>query len=159
MDDASEFARDYIENLLTFFGLNIDVEVEENDGVVAIQVPSTHLNGFLIGQHGDNLRALQYLLNMALRNAGHEEATVTLDVAGYKEQRAQRLTKETKRTAETVLKTGESQRLKPMNAYERRVAHQAVAEIDGVMSESEGEGRGRRVVIKAENTTQADEEE
>lgn len=159
MDPAVEFAKDYIEDLLTFFGLNTSVEVKEEADSSTLNIPSSHLNGFLIGNRGENLRAIQYLLNMALRAAGHEEATIGVDVAGYKAQRAERLSRHVKKIAQEVATSGQSQPLEAMNAYDRRVAHQTVTEVEGVTSASEGTGRDRHVVITPEGQPSAATEE
>lgn len=146
---AREFAADFLENLVTFFGVNVLVESDEDeDGVILLNVPSTHLNGFFIGQKGDNLRALQNLTNMALKSNGYEDAAVTVDVAGYKKQRDQRLQRHVEKMAEKVKDSGEDVELQPMNAYERRITHRTLSGIEGVESESTGEGTDRKVIIK-----------
>lgn len=157
---AREFAVDFLENLVSFFGVNVLVESEEDeeDNVVMLNVPSTHLNGFFIGQKGDNLHALQNLTNMALKSNGYEDVSVTVDVAGYKKQRNQRLQKEVGRIAEGVKESGEDHEMEPMNAYERRITHRAIGDIEGVESESTGEGRDRKVVIKKSKETGEKEE-
>lgn len=151
---AREFATKFLEDILAFFGMNVTVKVEENeeDKVLLLDIPSTHLNGYLIGQNGDNLRALQHIVNMALRRNGHEDMMVTVDVAGYKQQRNERLSSSVKKTAEEVKETGESQAMKPMSAYDRRVVHKALGEVEGVETESQGEGRDRHIIIKKSQT-------
>ena len=62
------YAKKYLEDLLSFFGLNTDVQATSDGEVIQLNVPSTHLNGFLIGQHGENMRSLQYLTSTALKN-------------------------------------------------------------------------------------------
>lgn len=148
MSTARDFAQKYLEDLLSFFGLNTQVEVEEEDDTVSLQVPSSHLNGFLIGAHGENLRSLQYLTNMALKSAGFVDNMAVIDIAGYRRQRNERLTARAKQLAEQVLAEGKEMPLDPMSAFERRIIHQAVSEIEGVTSESDGEGRERHIVIK-----------
>src|SRR3954451_22515091 len=68
LEEAILYAKKYLEDLLSFFGLNTDVYATSDDEVIQLNVPSTHLNGFLIGQRGDNMRALQYLTSTALKN-------------------------------------------------------------------------------------------
>ena len=60
MEDAIRYAKKYLEDLLSFFGLNTDVYATAEDDVIELEVPSTHLNGFLIGQKGDTMRAMQF---------------------------------------------------------------------------------------------------
>src|SRR5438876_1221816 len=91
MEEAIRYAKKYLEDLLSFFGLNTDVHATSEDDVVELSVPSTHLNGFLIGQKGDTMRSMQFLISNALKNQGHEYTRVNVDVADYKKQRAERL--------------------------------------------------------------------
>lgn len=147
MSQATEFAQKYLEDLLSFFGLNTNVEAEEEETTVTLQVPSTHLNGFLIGVHGENLRSLQYLTNMALKAGGFEDTVAIVDIAGYRKQRNERLSKQAQQLAEQVKTSGQPIAMDPLSAYERRIVHQAVGEVEGVVSGSEGEGRERHVVI------------
>lgn len=146
-DDATRFAKKYIEDVLSFFGLNIDIEAHCDGEVIELKVPSTYLNGFLIGSHGETLRSLQYLVSTTLKNRDAEVGRVNIDIADYKAQRADRLIKKLSETFEKVQETGEEVSLEPMNAADRRVVHQAVAEHGGLMTRSEGEGRDRHIVI------------
>src|ERR1700676_921512 len=96
MDTGTEasiqFAKKYLEDLLSFFGVNTDVyATNSEEEVIELNVPSTHLNGFLIGQHGDTVRALQFMVSNALKNNNYEMTRVSVDIADYKKQRAQRL--------------------------------------------------------------------
>src|SRR4030088_1502626 len=90
LEKAIMYAKKYLEDLLSFLGLNTDVYATHEDEVIKLNIPSTQMNGFLIGQHGDNMRAMQFLVSNALRNQGHEHSRVNVDVAGYKQQRADR---------------------------------------------------------------------
>ncbi len=148
MMPANEFARRYLEDLLSFFGLNTSVEDQLVDSTVELMVPSSRLNGFLIGQRGQNLQSMQHLTNMAVRRGGYEDVTVVIDVAGYKKQRYERLARQAQGIAEEVLASGQDRELEPMNPAERRVVHQAIGEIEGLSSDSSGEGRDRHIVIK-----------
>ena len=153
---AQDFAQKYLEDLLSFFGLNTSIDVSKEDETITLQVPSTHLNGFLIGNHGENLRSLQHLTNMALKTSGYEDTMAIVDVAGYRQQRNERLTKHAQSLAQKVLAEGQDIPLEPMSAYDRRVVHQAVSEIAGVKSESDGEGRERHIVIKPKDQEETD---
>lgn len=146
-DDAAAFAKGYLEDILSFFGVNVVVEVDQDEDVIELAVPSTSLNGFLIGEHGGNLRALQHLVSLALRGKEHP-FRVNIDVADYKKQRAQRLAEQVGEWAEAIIKSGAPMELVTMNAADRRTVHKTVAEITGVESESTGEGRDRRVTLR-----------
>jgi spoIIIJ-associated protein len=103
----------------------------------------------LIGQHGDNMRSLQYLTSTALKNNGYEHNRVNVDIAEYKKQRADRLRERAEIWVKQVRDSKESMNLQPMNAADRRIVHQLAAEY-GLTSESDGEGRDRHIVLKAE---------
>src|SRR5580658_4154887 len=91
MEEAIRYAKKYLEDLLSFFGLNTDVYATSDDEVIQLGVPSTHLNGFLIGQRGENMRSFQYLTSTALKNNDFANTRVNVDIADYKKQRADRL--------------------------------------------------------------------
>lgn len=148
VNEAILYAKKYLEDILSFFGLNTEVRGSTEDGeVIELDIPSTHLNGFLIGQHGDTMRSLQFLVSSALKNNNFRHTRVNVDVAEYKKQRADRLAETAQSWIETVKSSGEPMDLKPMNAADRRVVHKAAAEA-GIVSESAGEGRDRHVVLK-----------
>lgn len=150
MEDAIQYAKKYLEDLLSFFGLNTDVHATSEDEVIELEVPSTHLNGFLIGQRGENMRAMQFLVSNALKNQGHAYTRVNVDIAEYKKQRAERLSGRAEEWVKQVKETGEPMHLKPMNAVDRRTVHKLAQEY-GLTSESEGEGRDRHIVLKPAN--------
>jgi spoIIIJ-associated protein len=148
MEESIQYAKKYLEDILSFFGLNTDVyATTEDNEVIELEVPSTHLNGFLIGQHGDTVRALQFMVSNALKNNGFEVTRVNVDVAEYKKQRSDRLAKQVEEWVKKVQESGEPMQLKPMNAADRRTVHKVAAEA-GLETESEGEGRDRHVVLK-----------
>lgn len=149
MEEAIVYAKKYLEDLLSFFGLNTDVHATSDDEVIQLNVPSTHMNGFLIGQRGENMRSLQYLTSNALKNNGYAHSRVSVDIAEYKKQRADRLRDRAEAWVKQVRDSGELMDLDPMNAADRRVVHQLAAEY-GLSSESEGEGRERHIVLKKE---------
>jgi spoIIIJ-associated protein len=147
VNDAKQFAKQFLEDLLSFFGLNVSVDVSEEDEVIELGIPSTTMNGFLIGEHGGNLRSMQHLISLALMKAGLPHR-VNLDVADYKKQRAERLSEQVRQWAAAVAKTGTPMELVSMSAADRRTVHKTVGEIEGLVSESAGEGRDRHVVIR-----------
>lgn len=148
MEEAILYAKKYIEDLLSFFGLNTDVyATTEDNEVIELDIPSTHLNGFLIGQRGDTLRSLQYTVSTALKNQNYSHTRVNVDVAGYKKQHAERIAKQAEDWFEEVKSSGKAKDLAPMSPADRRVVHKA-AEDYGLTTESVGEGRDRHIVIK-----------
>ena len=151
MEEAIVYAKKYLEDLLSFFGLNTDVYATSDDEVIQLNVPSTHLNGFLIDQHGENMRSLQYLTSTALKNNEFEHTRVNVDIADYKKQRADRLRERAEEWVKKVRDTSEPMDLEPMNAADRRVIHKLADEYS-ITSESAGEGRDRHIVLKPSDT-------
>ncbi len=147
-EESIQYAKKYLEDILSFFGLNTDIYATTDDGeVIELQVPSTHLNGFLIGQHGDTVRALQFMVSNALKNNGYEVTRVNVDVADYKKQRSDRLAQQAEEWIKQVKDSGEPMHLQPMNPADRRTVHKVASEA-GLITESEGEFRDRHIVLK-----------
>ncbi|MBR7133891.1 MAG: KH domain-containing protein [Clostridia bacterium] len=133
-------------NSLDCKDIDIKVASRENGSLI-------HLNGedlsVIIGRRGETLDALQYLACLAANNGGGHYK-ISINIGNYRERREETLTNLAKRISAQVLKTGKSRTLEPMNPYERRIIHTAVQEIEGVVSNSYGEGVGRRVIISPE---------
>lgn len=149
MEEAITYAKKYLEDMLSFFGLNTDVYATSDDDVVQLSVPSTHLNGFLIGQHGENMRSFQYLTSSALKSNSYKFSRVNVDVADYKKQRSERLKDRAEEWMKQVRDNKKPMDLEPMNAADRRIIHKLAAEY-GLTSDSVGEGRDRHIVLKPE---------
>ncbi len=145
-EESIEFARSYVADLLTFFGVNVDVVAEVEDDVIELAVPSTDLNSLLIGRGAETLRSLQYLISTVLRNKDAALTRVNIDIADYKKQRAERLAKEARGWIEEVRSSGTT-RVVQLNAADRRVVHQVATEYSDIKTFSEGEGRERRITI------------
>ena len=134
-----------LEELLTFFGYNVAVSAEEHGGTIQLNIETSD-GARLIGHRGETLAALQHIMN-SMHQGAADKQYIVVDVSGYKAARADRLTEKVQQDAKRVIESGEAHRLRPMNAAERRVVHMALADIDGVATESEGEGKDRRVII------------
>lgn len=154
-EESIAYAKKYIEDILSFFGLNTDVRSGADEDVIEMSIPSTHLNAFLIGQHGETLRNLQHLVSMALHSKNAELTRINIDVADYKRQRNDRLVAQADDWVKQVRSSGETMHLRPMSPAERRVVHQAVSDYGDVETHSEGEGRERHIVL----TKKSDESE
>lgn len=142
-------AAEYIKTVMTGLGCeNVSVSAATIDGAIYLQLDGEKL-GVVIGRRGETLDALQYLTSLAA-NTGNGYQKVTLNIGNYREKREQTLTSLAKRVSAQVVSSGRSRTLEPMNPYERRIIHTAVQEIEGVVSNSVGEGSGRRVVISPE---------
>lgn len=159
IEEAIQYAKKYIEDLLSFFGLNTDIyATTEDNEVIGLHVPSTHLNGFLIGQHGDTMRSIQYMISSALRNNGYEYSRVNVDIADYKKSRASRLEQTAADWIKQVKDSGEEMHLKPMNAADRRTVHK-LANDEGLVTESVGDGRDRHIILKPNGDAAEEPEE
>ncbi len=147
MESARSAAAKILEDVLSFFGLNVVVDADEEGDIIHLAVPSSDMNGFLIGTRAETLRSLQNIVNAIMRSKGFGEVRVNVDIAGYKKQRAEKLASRAKGWMDKVKESGEPMHLEPMNAADRRTVHQAAGEA-GISTESVGEGRERHIVLK-----------
>ncbi len=148
IEESIQYAKKYLEDLLSFFGLNTDVyATTEDHEVIELNVPSTHLNGFLIGQQGDTVRALQFMVSSALRSNGYEYSRINVDIADYKKARAGQIAERVEGWIKKVQESGEQMELNPMNAADRRIVHKVAGDA-GLTTESVGEGRDRHIILK-----------
>lgn len=145
-DESIRFAAKYLEDLLSFFGVNVAVYSTIDDEVIQLSVPSTSLNSILIGRNADNLRALQHIVSMALMVREAEVSRVNIDVAGYKKQRADRIAEKAEGWIRKVRETGQSMTVN-LNAADRRVVHKLAQDYSDIETHSEGEGRDRVLII------------
>lgn len=103
--------------------------------------------GVLIGRRGETMESLSYLASLVANRLEGDYIKLGLDVAGYRGKREQDLTALARRIGNKVKKSGRSFAMEPMNPYERRIIHSAIGAMEGLRSESKGEGKDRRVVI------------
>lgn len=122
-----------------------DMDGEENQVLVGITVKNP---AGLIGFRGRNLASIQFVLSLIIRSQVGDGIRVLLDVNNYRSEQKVRLEIMVKNLADKVLATGNPVSMANMSSYERRVCHMALAEIEGITSESEGEGEDRHIVIK-----------
>jgi spoIIIJ-associated protein len=145
-DESIRFAAKYLEDLLSFFGINVAVYSTIDDEVIQLSVPSTSLNSLLIGRNADNLRALQHIVSMALNAKNAEVTRVNVDVANYKRQRADRIEEKAEGWIAKVRESGEPMTIN-LNAADRRVVHKLAQDYSDIETHSEGEGRERKLII------------
>lgn len=146
-DESIRFAAKYLEDLLSFFGINVAVYSTIDDEVIQLSVPSTSLNSLLIGKNADNLRSLQHIVQAALMAREAEVYRVNVDIADYKRQRADRITEKAEGWIKKVRATGESMILN-LNAADRRIIHKLAEDYSDITTHSEGEGRERKLIIE-----------
>lgn len=144
--ESIQYAKKYLEDILTFFGVNVSVEVELQDDFIELSVPSTEANSILIGRNAETLRSLQYLVSTMLRNNDAAISRVNIDIADYKKQRAEKIAKQTREWIEEIRHSGNTKVVR-MNAADRRVVHGVVSEYADMRSVSEGEGKDRKLII------------
>jgi spoIIIJ-associated protein len=146
LEQEGEIAADYLEELLDICDMDgdLDLDVEGDRAVVAIVGAKLDK---LVGSHGEVLDALQELTRLAVHQQTGNRSRLMLDVGGHRARRRRELTALGEAAARRVSESGRSERLAPMTPFERKVVHDAVAAIDGVRSESEGDEPERRVVV------------
>lgn len=139
----------YLGKILQSMGLGaVTMEVSNVEGGSQIRLTGDGL-GAIIGRRGETLDALQYLASLAANSGDGNYYRVVLNTGNYREKREQTLQGLARRMASQVLRTGRSRSLEPMNPYERRIIHTEVQNINGVTSNSTGDGATRRVVISS----------
>lgn len=141
-----DFAREYLQNIVAFFGQNLEVEASLEDDIITLHIESSDINSILIGRNAETLRSLQFIVSTALRNQGASLTRVNVDVADYKKQREEKLAEKARGWIEEVRRTGDSH-IARINAADRRIVHQVASEYDDIETFSEGEGRDRHIII------------
>jgi spoIIIJ-associated protein len=140
-----EIAADYIEGLLDVADLDGDIDMDVEGDRAVVSVVGATLSE-LVGRRGEVLEALQELTRLAVHQQTGTRTRMMLDVGGYRQRRRAELAEAGQDAAEEVRRTGQPKKLWPMNPFERKIVHDAVAAA-GLRSESEGEEPDRRVVI------------
>ena len=140
-------AVEYLQEVITRMGVNdVTFSAVQKGEATIIRLDGEKL-GALIGRRGETMESLSYLASLVANRLEGDYIKLGLDVAGYRDKRESDLTVLAQRIGNKVRKTGRSFAMEPMNPYERRIIHSAIGKMEGVRSESKGEGRDRRVVI------------
>ena len=140
-------AVEYLQEVIAKMGVeNVTFSAVQKGEATIIRLDGEHL-GALIGRRGETMESLSYLASLVANRLEGDYIKLGLDVAGYRDKRESDLTALAQRIGTKVRKTGRSFAMEPMNPYERRIIHSAISKMEGVRSESKGEGRDRRVVI------------
>lgn len=135
------------QSLISHFDPEAKLEVVIKDNGCVLNIES-EISGILIGRSGETLEALQHVLRLILAQETGEYFSVLLDVSGYRALRQEKLVEDALAAAKKVVETGEPIDLPEMSSYERRLVHLALQEVEGVETESMGEGSERRIVVK-----------
>ena len=144
---VKEYDKRYLGELAKKMGTAFNIEVNENDGIISCLIVTDN-NAVLIGKDGNTLNSIQTILRQSIRKFGKFDIRINLDIAGYKSKRERNIMYEAKKIAREVSKTKVDAKLDPMNSYERRIVHTAIADFKHIETESEGEDPNRCVVIK-----------
>ena len=146
LEQEGEYAADYLEVLLDILDLDGDLDLDVEGGRAAVAIVGADLD-VLVGDDGTTLEALQDLTRLAVQQRSGNRSRLMLDVAGHRARRRVQLSDLGSAAAQRVLSSGKAERLSAMSPFERKVVHDAVAAVEGVHSESEGEEPQRRVVV------------
>ncbi|MCY3662966.1 MAG: Jag N-terminal domain-containing protein [bacterium] len=152
MDPANEeeLLLSFAAGLIEAFGVDASVTTTRtDDGALEVAVDGDEV-GLLIGRRGTTLAAIEELLRVVVqrRAQGRRSSKVRLEVGGYKRRRKEALESFARRIAAEVIETGDPKVLEPMNAADRKIVHDAIVELTGVETASEGEEPRRRVVVR-----------
>ena len=140
-------AVDYLKDVIEKMGVqDVKFSAVQKGEATIIRLDGEKM-GALIGRRGETMESLSYLASLVANRLEGDYIKLGLDVAGYRDKRECDLTALAQRIGAKVRRTGRSFAMEPMNPYERRIIHSAIGKMEGVRSESKGEGRDRRVVI------------
>jgi spoIIIJ-associated protein len=149
LEEQADAAADFVEELLSRMDIEATAEPTEHAGHMYIDIVGDDEDdmALLIGRHGQTLEAIQELTRLAVGRRLDERVRVIVDVEDYRKRREDRLAQKGQEAARRVAKTGREEELEPMNPFERKIVHDAVATVPGVESSSRGEEPNRFVVI------------
>jgi spoIIIJ-associated protein len=151
LEEQAEVAEEFLLGLLDRMDLDADVDHNVVDGVMYVDIlagQDAEGMGLLIGRHGQTLDALQEVVRCAVQRRTESRCRVMVDVEDYRKRRRSQLIQRARSVAARVRRTGKPERMDAMNPYERKIVHDAAAEVGGVDTASEGEEPDRRVVIR-----------
>ena len=146
-DPQLQAAVEYLTPIFTLLGArNFTFSAARQGEATVLRIEGEHLGG-LIGRRGETMESLSYLASLVVNRLEGPYVKLGLDVGGYRRKREEDLQALAARIAARVQRTGCCYEMEPMNPYERHIIHTAISAIEGVRSESKGEGNDRRVVI------------
>lgn len=151
LEEEGEIAADYLEELMDLADIDGDIDIDVADGRAQLSVvceddEDSNLRT-LVGKDGRTLAALQELSRLAVQTSTGQRSWLMLDIDGFRNNRREELIKTAQRAIDEVKDTGEDYAFKPMNSFERKIIHDQAARA-GLVSESDGEGEDRHVIIR-----------
>ena len=151
MAEQADTAADFLEGLIDAMGIDGEVDIATVEGSTYVEIWADNdpdSLGVLIGKHGNTLESIQELVRTVVYRRSGERCLVLVDVEDYRKRRRSQILRKARDTARRVERSGRQEALEPMNAYERKLVHDAVAQVGGLETASEGEEPNRRVVIR-----------
>jgi spoIIIJ-associated protein len=149
LEREGDIAADYLEGLLDIADLDGDLDMDVEGERAMVSIVGARLDQ-LVGERGEVLEALQELTRLAVHRSTGVRSRLMLDIGGWREQRREALARLGRETAERVRSTGQPVALDPMTPFERKAVHDAIGEVGGVRTESEGEEPQRYIVVSPE---------
>lgn len=148
MQELETAAQTALESLLQSLGFEAQIAVAEEGGIVRLDIETPDAR-FIIGEEGDRLDDLQYLVNRMIQKNMPDAPRVKVDCDRYRERSEAKILEKACALAEKALETGKPMRMQPLNAYHRRLVHNALKEMGGVVTDSEeGDARYKRITIR-----------
>ena len=147
LEEEGDIAADYLEELLDIFDLDGDIDIDVRQGRAYVAIQSSQDSNLRLISEPDTVEALQELSRLAVQVKTSNFSRLILDIGGSRDAKIGQLAKVVDRAITKVQESGKEVPLKPMSSYERKLAHDMIAEA-GLVSESDGEGKERHIVIK-----------
>ncbi len=147
LEEEGDIAADYLEELLDIFDLDGDIDIDVRQGRAYLEITANQDSNLRVISEPETVEALQELTRLAVQVKTNSFSRLILDVGGSRQARVDELTRIVNKLIAKVKDNGEAIPMKPMSSYERKIVHDIISEA-GLVSESEGEGRDRHIVIK-----------
>ena len=147
LEAEGDIAADYLEEFLDIFDLEGDIDIDVRQGRAYLEVSAEEDSNLRLISEPETVEALQELTRLAVQVKTNSFSRLILDVGGSRQKRVDDITRIVNRIIEKVKDLGEPVAMKPMSSYERKIVHDIVADA-GLISESEGEGKDRHIVVK-----------
>ena len=145
--EVIKYIKEILKTISKYFNTEINIEVKESENIININLIAEN-NSLLIGKNGENVESIQNYLRSIVNEKTNNNLKVNLDVSNYKKKKIDNLERQVKRIEKEVKNTKVEAKLDPMNSYERRIVHNAIAKFEELTTQSYGEEPNRYVVIK-----------
>lgn len=147
LEVEGDIAADYLEEFLDIYDMDGDIDIDVRQGRAYLEISADSDSNLRLISDPETVEALQELTRLAVQVKTNSFSRLILDVGGSRQKRVDDITRIVNRIIDKVKDLGEPVPMKPMSSYERKIVHDIVAEA-GLVSESEGEGRDRHIVVK-----------